>query len=227
MYEKKIIGVLGCMSPESTVNFYQELIHQCREIGAVYDRDFPEIFIYNLPIPNIFEQVNEEVLEILVDGAKKLESLVDFIVMPCNTAHFYYEEIKKEISIPFLSIMEETVKKIRLMGYDNVGILGTGTTVRGKIYNKDLEKFRIELIIPREQDEVTGIIDHILTGKRLDEDREILKEVIEELKDKGAQAIVLGCTDIPLLLRQEDVDVEVFDSAKILAESTIRFAVQS
>ena len=166
---KKIIGVLGGMSPEATVNFYQELIKQCRkQYGAEYDKDFPEIFIYNLPIPNIFEQVgsSKKVLKILVNGIKKLESIgVDFIVMPCNTAHYFYEDIKKEILIPFLSITEETAKKIKSKKYGEIGLLATGTTIQSKIFNKDFDKLGIKLIIPEEQDKVTSIADHILTGK--------------------------------------------------------------
>ena len=115
--KKKIIGVLGGMGPESTAIFYHELILQCqKQYGAQYDEDYPEIFIYNLPIPDVVKGLKtpQKTLKILVKGAKKIESMgVDFIVMPCNTAHYFYEDMKKEISIPFLSITEETVKKVK------------------------------------------------------------------------------------------------------------------
>ena len=229
--QKKIIGVLGGMSPESTANFYQELIKQCRkQYGAKYDKDFPKIFIYNLPIPNIFAKIksSEKVLKILVNGAKKLESIgVDFIVMPCNTAHYFYGDIKKEISIPFLSITKETAKKIKSKGFDKVGILATGTTIVKKVFSEDIHKFGIKLIVPQEQDKVTSIIDHILTGEKLEKDKKELIQIIEKLKNNGAQAIIIGCTEISLLLKQKDVDIEVFDTAEVLAESTIKYTIKN
>ncbi|MFH0713961.1 MAG: amino acid racemase [Candidatus Micrarchaeota archaeon] len=228
--KKKIIGVLGGMGPESTANFYHELIIQCqKQYGAKYDEDYPEIFLYNLPIPDVVEglETPEKTLNILVKGAKKLEAIgVDFIVMPCNTAHFFYEDIKKEISIPFLSITEETAKKVKLRNFNKVGLLATGTTVRHNIYNKDFDKERIELIVPEKQEKVTKVIMNILAGKKLEKDKDELKQIIQNLKDKGAQAIVIGCTDIPILLKPEDINIETFDTVEVLAESTIKFAVK-
>ena len=163
----------------------------------------------------------------MVSGAKKLELIgVDFIVMPCNTAHYFYEEIKKEISIPFLSITGETAKKVKSKNFNKVGLLATGTTIKFKIYNKDFDKLDIELVVPEKQEKVTKVIMNILAGKKLEKDKEELKQIIEELKSNGAEAIVLGCTDIPILLQQGDVDIKVFDTVEVLAESTIKFAVK-
>lgn len=228
--KKKIIGVLGGMGPESTAIFYHELIIQCqKQYGAKYDEDYPEIFIYNLPIPDVVDGLKkpEKTLQVLVKGAKKLESIgVDFIVMPCNTANYFYGDIKKEISIPFLSITEETAKKIKSNQYNKVGLLATRTTIKYKIYNKDFDKFGIGLIVPDKQEKITNIILNILAGKKLDKDREELKKIIEKLKDNGAETIIIGCTDIPILLKQEDVDIKIFDTVEILAESAIKFAVK-
>jgi|TARA_B100000315_G_C14408016_1_gene509642 aspartate racemase len=228
--KKKIIGVLGGMGPESTAIFYHELIIQCqKQYGAKYDEDYPEIFIYNLPIPDVVEGLKtpEKTLKVLVKGAKKLESIgVDFIVMPCNTAHYFYDKIKKEVSIPFLSITEETAKKVKSKNFNKIGLLATGTTVKYKIYNNDLDKLGIDLVVPEKQEKVTKIIMNILAGKKLEKDKEELKQIIEKLKNNGAKAMVLGCTDIPILLKQEDVDIKVFDTVEVLAESTIKFAVK-
>ena len=228
--KKKIIGVLGGMGPESTAIFYHELIIQCqKQYGAKYDEDYPEIFIYNLPIPDVVEGLKspEKTLKILVNGAKKLESIgVNFIVMPCNTAHYFYEAIKKEISIPFLSITEETAKKVKSKNFSKVGLLATGTTVKYDIYHKDFDKLWLKLLVPEKQENVTRIIMNILAGKKLEKDKRELKQIIKNLKNNGAQAIVLGCTDIPILLKQEDVDIDIFDTVEVLAESTIKFAVK-
>ncbi len=224
----KTIGVLGGMGPESTAMFYQELIKQCqKQYGAQYDKDYPEILIYNLPIPDIVEGLGnpERVLPALIEGIKRLESIgVDFITMPCNTAEYFYRDMKKEISIPFLSIIEETAKKVKSVGYKKVGLLATETTIVNGNYNSAFEKFEIGLVVPEEQDKVTRIILNILAGKKLEKDKEVLKTIIRGLKNKGAEAIILGCTDIPVLLKQDDVNVEVFNTIEVLAESTIRYA---
>ena len=225
----KIIGVLGGMGPESTAIFYQALIRQCQnQYGARYDGDYPEIFIYNLPIPDVVEGLKspDKVLRMLVGGVKKLESIgADFIVMPCNTAHYFYRGMKKEISIPFLSIVEETAKKVKSQKYTKAGLLATQTTIDYKNYDSDFDDYGISLVVPENQDEVTKVILNILSGKKLESDKEKLKTIIKNLKRAGAQAIILGCTDIPILLKQEDVDVEVFDTVEILAEAAIKYSL--
>jgi aspartate racemase len=229
--KKKIIGVLGGMGPESTAIFYHALIQRCqKQYGAQYDSDYPEIFIYNLPIPDVVEGLTnpEETLDVLIGGAKKINSIgVDFMVMPCNTAHYFYPGMAKAVSIPFICIFLATAKKIKSRGYTKVGFLSTETTVKYKSYDKDFEKNGIELVLPEGDDKesLTKIIMNILAGRKLDSDKETLKQIIERLKTRGAKAIVLACTDLPILLKQEDVDIEVFDTVEILAEATVQYSV--
>ncbi|MEK7171277.1 MAG: amino acid racemase [Patescibacteria group bacterium] len=227
---KKIIGILGGMGPESTAIFYQAIIKQCqKQYGAKYDEDYPEIFIYNLPIPNIVDGLKkpEETLKMLVEGANKIDSIgVDFMVMPCNTAHYFYPGMAKSISMPFICIFLATAKKIKSEGYRKVGFLATETTIEYKSFDKDFEKNGIELILPDERDQkkLTKIIFNILAGKKLKKDKRQLQQIIKNLKRKGAEAIVLACTDIPILLKQEDADIKIFDTVEILAESTVKYA---
>ena len=228
---KKIIGILGGMGPESTAIFYQAIIKQCqKQYGAKYDEDYPEIFIYNLPIPNIVDGLKkpEETLKMLVEGANKIDSIgVDFMVMPCNTAHYFYPGMAKSISMPFICIFLATAKKIKSEGYRKVGFLATETTIEYKSFDKDFEKNGIELILPDERDQkkLTKIIFNILAGKKLKKDKRQLQQIIKNLKRKGAEAIVLACTDIPILLKQEDADIKIFDTVEILAESTVKYAI--
>ncbi|MFA4814661.1 MAG: amino acid racemase [Candidatus Gracilibacteria bacterium] len=229
--KKKIIGVLGGMGPESTAIFYHALIQQCqKQYGAQYDDDYPEIFIYNLPIPNIVEGLEkpEETLAQLVKGAKKIDSIgIDFMVMPCNTAHYFYPGMAKSISIPFICIFLATAKKIKAKGYKKVGFLATETTIKYKSYEKDFEKNNIKLILPdqNDQESLTKIIMNILAGHKLDADKKAMKQIIERLKSKGAKAVVLACTDLPILFKQEDMDIEVFDTVEILAEATVQYSI--
>ena len=149
----------------------------------------------------------------LKKAIKKLKDAgSDFIVIPCNTA-FNYIDIN-DFDIPILSIIDETKKEIE--NY-KIGILATETTIKNKLYNgifsdkSDIKK-------------ITKIIMNILSGKKLNSDKEILKSIINKLKQKGAEAIVLGCTDLPLLISQKDVNIKLFDSLEILAKATINFS---
>ncbi|QQR55350.1 amino acid racemase [Candidatus Peregrinibacteria bacterium] len=229
--KKKIIGVLGGMGPESTMIFYHALIRQCqKQYGAKYDEDYPEIFIYNLPIPNIVEGLGqaEKTLTILIKGAKKIESIgVDFMVMPCNTTHYFYSSIAKSISIPFLHIFHATSKKVKDHGFKKVGLLATEMTIKHKSFGKSFGKNGIELIFPdkTDQDKLTRIILNILAGKKRDKDKKELKQIIDRMKQDGAKAVVLACTDLPILLKQEDVDIPIFDTVEILAETAIQYAI--
>lgn len=231
---KKIIGVLGGMGPESTAIFYQALIRECqKQYGAQLDSDYPEIFIYNLPIPNIVERLRKpkKTLEVLVNGARKLQSIgVDFIVMPCNTAHYFYPGMAKSIRIPFICIFLAAAKKIEAKRYRKIGFLATETTVRCKSYNRDFEKNGIDLILSddRDQKKLTPIILNILAGKKFAEDKNDLWAIIEELKNRGAEAVLLACTDLPVLFsveeRTADFSLRLFDTVDILAEATIQYA---
>ncbi|OGJ43572.1 hypothetical protein A3I58_04020, partial [Candidatus Peregrinibacteria bacterium RIFCSPLOWO2_02_FULL_39_10] len=193
---KKTIGILGGMGPESTAIFYQEIIKQCqKQYGAKYDEDYPKIFIYNLPIPNIVDGLKSpgKTLEMLIAGAKKIDSIgVDFMVMPCNTAHYFYPGMAKSISVPFICIFLAVAKKIRSKGYKRVGFLATETTIWYKSFDRDFEKNGIELIMPDvlDQRRLTGIIFNILAGKKLERDKNQLKRMIGCLKNRGAGAVV-------------------------------------
>lgn len=228
--KKKIIGILGGMGPASTAIFYQNIIRQCqKQYGAQYDEDYPEIFIYNLPIPDVVKGIKNpsKILPILIKGIKKLEAIgVDFITIPCNTVQYFYEDLKRNVSIPVLNIVEEVAKKVKLNNYKKVGLLATITTIENKIYDKILNKSGIEIILPERQEQITSIILNILAGKKLESDKAKLKTIIEKMKKSGAETIILGCTDISILLNQKDVDIELFDSNEILAEVTVKYAIK-
>lgn len=228
--KKKIIGILGGMGPESTAMFYQDIIRQCqKQYGAKYDEDYPEIFIYNLPIPDVVEGIKEpsRVLPILIKGVKKLESMgADFIAVPCNTVQYFYSGLQRSVSVPLLNIVEETAKKTKSNNYKRIGLLATITTIENKIYEEILAKIGIKTIVPEKQNKVTEIILNILAGKKLESDKSELKRIIKKMKQNGAEAVILGCTDIPALLTQDDVIIKIFDSIEVLAEATVKYAIE-
>jgi len=227
---KKTIGVLGGMGPESTAIFYKQLIKECqKQYGAKYDKDFPEIIIYNLPIPDPVSKIenSEKTIQMMVQTINKLQSIgSEFVVMPCNTSHYFYDEVKKRINLPFINMLSETSKKVEKAGIKKVGILATNSTIKYNLYNKEFSKRNIELIVPEQQNKLNEVIYNILSGKKLQEDETILRRIIDDLLSKGVKAILIGCTDIPVLLNKNNYpDVLFFDSIDILAESTIKYTI--
>lgn len=229
--EKKIIGVIGGMGPESTAIFYQHLIKQCQMLyGAHYDQDYPEILIYNLPIPDVVERLDQPDLSInkIVEASEKLISIgAEFLVMPCNTAHYFYPDVVGKIPVPFVCIFLATAKYIKASGYKRIGFLSTETTINYQSFGDDFERNGIELIYPERRDQLalTEIIMNILGGKKLETDRDKLINICKRLEFSGAEGVVLACTDLPILLEQKDVDIKIFDTVDILAQATIQYSL--
>ncbi len=224
------IGIIGGMGPEATSVFYSEIIRIFqRDFGAVYDRDYPEIIMISLPLPDVVVGNGDEpvIVPMLMDAAERLEAAgADFIAIPCNTVYRYIGYIRNAVSIKVLDIVHETAKRIRASSIRKVGLLATEGTLESGIYDKCLGNQGITLIVPKYdmQCRITGIIMNILSGNKLDEDREALFKIIEYLGDEGAEAIVLGCTDLPLLISESPGRVRIFNSLKILSESVVENA---
>ncbi|MDD5022682.1 MAG: amino acid racemase [Candidatus ainarchaeum sp.] len=221
----KTIGVLGGMGPESTVYVYKKMIEFCqKEYGAKYDSDFPQIVIYNLPVPDVVENKgNEEyIIERLKFGMEKLEAAgADFSFIACNSMEKFVPELRKRWSL--LSIVEETAKEIDSKGIRKVGLLATDTTIRSNVYQQAMKG--ISLILPKNQEEITAAIMEILEGKKEEPNKKILKS-IEEFNRLGIDAIILGCTDLPVAIKQDESTVILIDSAEIIAKAAIKKCFQ-
>lgn len=225
----KAIGILGGMGPEATAAFYGRLIKNFQELNsAQYDADYPEIFIYNLPLPDVVTTTKKgDIASSLQYGIRKLENAgADFIVAPCNTVNAFYAEMAKSAKIPIYSIIDETARKISEVGLKTVGILGTRWTLRAGLYDKALSRYGMRALKPSAQDAkaVTGVIVNLLKGRKTAYDRMKLLAIIDKLAAKGAQGVVLGCTELPLLISQQDSAATIFDSLQILADFTVRMA---
>lgn len=218
----KKIGILGGMGPEATADLYKKIIQIFQEkYGAKYDEDFPEIFIYNLPLPDVVENPyqDKKIKEFLIRGVKKLESNgVDFIAIPCNTVNYYLPEMRNAVSIPVISILEETAKEVRTLNLSKVGLLATEMTINKNIYGSVLNDIKVVNPTKKQQKKITSIILNVLSGKKNKEDRLILKTIIEELKSNGAEKIILGCTELPLLIKKRK---DTLDTLEILARAVV------
>jgi aspartate racemase len=226
MYTRKL-GILGGMGPEATASLYLNIIARCqRELGAKYNSDFPPIIINSCPVPDgrMWKGFDKaEVEEFLQVNIRALERAgVDFVVIPCNSVHYFLPVMRRAVRMPVLSIVEETAREISGKGVKKVLLLATEFTVRSRIYDKPLAERGIALVEPSstEQRLIQKIIVNAESGQRAESDRTAIVSIVNEFtKKSGIGGVIAGCTEIPLLVRQSDLPITLFDTINILASS--------
>ncbi len=215
------------MGPEATSDLYMKIIRLFqRRYEARYDADYPKIFIYNLPLPDVVSKTST-VRPLLTEAIKKLQMAgADFVVIPCNTADCILKEAEINIKIPLISIVDETTRYIQSAKYRKVGLISTFLTIKTGVYLRALNGFGTQLIEPTdlEQEKVTRIILNILGGNKCSKDRDSVNEIIRRMALDGAEAVILGCTELPLITTQNATGVELIDTTLILAEAAVRKA---
>ncbi len=230
----KTIGLIGGMSWESSIVYYElinkkvnELLggfHSCKSL--MYTVDFDKI------VKLQHEDKWDELDVIMADAAKRLEKGgADIVVLCTNTMHLCSKAITDSISIPFLHIAEATGLEITNRNIKKVGLLGTKFTMEKDFYKEVLaDKYGIEVIIPNEQEreKVHGIIyGELVHGQIKADSREVYKGIIENLEKNGAEGVILGCTEIPLLISDSDVNIPIFDTTKIHAEKAVEWILKN
>jgi aspartate racemase len=226
----KTLGILGGLGPESTTEFYLQLVKKCREQNNI---SWPPVAVYCVPLA--FDFLNEVIiggggeikdfLPFLIDGAKQLDKAdPDFAVIPCNTAHIFIDEIRAAVKTPYLSIVEEIALLAQEKRMKTLGLLGTQKTIDSGIYEKAFQKQGISLVIPSqaEQEIVSQTIGKILNNTTNEEDKIEMLNIVRNLQQKGAKAVILGCTDIQLLINQKDTDVILIDTVETLVDATVK-----
>jgi len=230
----KTIGMIGGMSWESTVSYYKAINRSVKE--ALGESHSAKIWLYSLD----FEEIKtlqhqgewQKAAKILSDAAQKIETAgADFLMICANTMHKVAEEVQAEISIPLLHIADVTADALVADGVTKVGLLGTQFTM-GESFYKDRvsEKYGIEVIVPEksQQEIVHNIIyAELIMGEIKDDSRQRYLEVIEQLHAQGAQAVILGCTEIALLVQQHHTKVPLYDTTDIHAAHAVMLALSS
>jgi len=227
----KKIGMLGGMSWESTAKYYEYLNVGIREkFGGLHSA---KIAMVSLDFEEIDSLQRDgdwiSASEILTKAALDLQNTgSDFILICTNTMHKIYDKIQANLSIPVLHIIDSTGKALAAAGYKKVGLLGTKFTMEEDFYKRRLlENFSIETLVPSlaRRDEAHRIIyEELCCGRLLAESRQTYLQIIKNLKDSGAEAIILGCTEIPLLISQNDTEVPVFDTTTLHAAHAVELA---
>ena len=224
---EKILGVLGGLGPLATV-YFMDLIVKMTE--AKKDQEHISMIVLNhAAIPDrtefILDASKPNPLPMMIEDAKKLQLAgADYVVMPCNTAHFFYEQIQHNLDIPMLNIIEETVKFARdEKNVKKLGILATKGTVSAGSYQRMCEKYGIEWAIPSLQDEqslMNIIYNQVKAGKEVNIS-EFLK-IIENMKADGCDAVTLGCTELSVINKDFALGREdIIDSLEVLAKRSI------
>lgn len=228
----KTIGLIGGMSWESTVTYYKIINETVKEkLGGLHSA---KCILYSVDFQEIEEcQANgnwEKSGEILGEAANNLEKAgADFIVICTNTMHKVINQIKEKISIPILHIAEMTAEKILEKGLKNIALLGTKYTMEQDFYKSKLIEKGINVIIPDKNDiEIINkvIYDELCLGTINSNSKKKFLEIVDKLRSKGAEGIILGCTEIGLLIKNEDTDVPLFDTAVIHAEEAAIYSIK-
>ena len=228
----KTIGLIGGMSWESTVTYYKIINEVIKEkLGGLHSA---KCVLYSVDFQEIEEcQANgnwEKSGEILGEAANNLEKAgVDFIVICTNTMHKVVNQIKEKISIPILHIAEMTAEKILEKGLKNIALLGTKYTMEQDFYKSKLIEKGINVIIPDKNDiEIINevIYDELCLGTINSDSKKKFLEIVDKLRSKGAEGIILGCTEIGLLIKNADTDVPLFDTAIIHAEQAAIYSIK-
>ncbi len=229
----KTIGLIGGMSWESSSEYYRIINETVRErLGGLHSA---ECIMYSADfedIANLQHQDKwEELTKLMIDFAQTLERAgADLIVICTNTMHKMAEEIQNNINIPLLHIADVTAEKIIEKGLSKLGLLGTEFTMEEDFYKKRLkERYNLDVIIPSDNDR--KIIDNIIynelcLGVKKESSKEKFKEVIKKLISDGADGVILGCTEIQLLISQEDVEAPLFDTTAIHSKAAVEFALK-
>ena len=228
----KTIGLIGGMSWESTVTYYKIINETVKEkLGGLHSA---KCILYSVDFQEIEEcQANgnwEKSGEILGEAAYNLEKAgADFIVICTNTMHKVVNQIKEKISVPILHIAEMTAEKILEKGLKNIALLGTKYTMEQDFYKSKLIEKGINVIIPDKNDIETineVIYDELCLGTINFNSKKKFLEIVDKLRSKGAEGIILGCTEIGLLIKNEDTDVPLFDTAIIHAEQAAMYSIK-
>lgn len=222
----KKVGLVGGISWVSTIDYYK-LINEGvnKKLGGLH---FAECLIYSLNFADIQEKTWTDSYEIILNACLSLKnSGVDAIVLCANTAHMYADKIEKEINLPLIHIGTETAKAVKQQEITTIGLLGTSFSMEMDFYKDRLKSFGLNVLIPEKQD-TRDYIQHVLKeelGRGIinPDSRQNYIKIANELIERGAKGIILGCTEIPLLIDQSHFSVPVFDTTKIHSEAIVNF----
>jgi aspartate racemase len=228
----KKIGLLGGMSWESSSHYYQLLNRGiAAQLGGLHSADIIMISVDFHPVEALMRQNDwASITQLITDAAIRIEEAGAEVLLLCtNTMHKVADSVVKSITIPFMHIADVTARKIAARGMQSVGLLGTSFTMQEKFYTDRLEEnFGLRILTPPEEQRRTIdriIFNELCRGKIKQPSREYYLESIRDLQARGAEGIILGCTEIGMLISQDNTPLPLFDTTMIHVEAAIDFAL--
>lgn len=223
--DNTLLGVIGGLGPMATA-YFMELVTDMTD--AATDQEHLPMLIYSAPsIPDrtryILDNTSENPLpEMLRIGNVLTQQGAERIAIPCVTAHYFFDELESGISAPLINGVMEVAQHLKDHGITKAGIMATDGTVKSRVFHRELEKLGIEAVVPsadRQADVMSLIFDNIKAGKPVNLIR--FSDIAEELRSNGAQAIILGCTELSLIKRDHAIGAGFLDAMEILAQQAV------
>ena len=233
----KTVGIIGGLGPEASLYYYRTLIDLSRVATKHPDRQCTEIeiILYNLNQCEYGSKLFDsgrwaEFTAKCVDATQRLQRAgADFAIIACNTAHFVFNDVKTMSPIPLISIVEETCNAVAKSGLTKVGLFGGPVTMKGHFYQDVFSKRNISVVVPKVQDQnyiASKIFREVAVGIIRDETHTGLLEIARRMiGEESIQGLILGCTELPLILTKGDLGIPFFDTSKIHAESAFRYSL--
>jgi aspartate racemase len=226
--EMKKIGILGGMSYESTIKYYDLLLQKYYD--KHYDYNYPEILIYSLNFQKVidYELGNDtpKYVDYLMSGINSLQNGgADFIIMAANSPHAVFDDLIQKTNLPILSIVEATAEKALEMGLNKLLLIGIKFTMQSSFYQRIFENSNMQVITPEdiEQDLIDQIIfDELVIGKFKNDSKQKLLEIIHNYEVDG---VILGCTELPLIFHKNDTSIKLLDTIEIHVEAALKYAM--
>jgi len=229
----KRIGIIGGLGPESTVDYYKEIISAFTEKHK--ELAYPEIIIYSANMNELLDFVNlekwSEISEWLLEKVEFVSHAgAEFAAIASNTPHIVFEEVRKKSPIPLLSIVEETYKEAEKLGVKKIGLLGTKLTMEADFYKKPFRTKGIEIIIPSDVEREliqNRLFTEIELGIFKDSTKNELLEIIKRMiDDDNIDSVILGCTELPLILPDSEFGIPFLNTTAIHCESIIKYCIE-
>lgn len=226
------IGIVACSAEGAALCYRTICIEGMKQMGK---HSHPEITMHNHPLNEYMRHIEagnwDQVADLMLSSAEKVAKAgADFIICPDNTIHQAFDQVTEESTLPWLHIAEIVAAEAAHKNYKCLGILGTRYLMEGPVYPTKLAAVNIEHLTPttNEQGNINEIIfDQLVKGLFTTKSRAYFTKVIDQLKNRGCDAVVLGCTEIPLLITQEDSPLPTLDSTRLLAMAALRKATDS
>lgn len=225
----KKVGIIGGTGPEATVDYYQSILAKYQERLSCKD-DLPELIINSINMYKIFKLLEEdrleELIDYLVEAVQVLERAgADFAVLSANTTHIVFNEVQERVKIPLISIVEATCAKVKMSKLVKVGLIGTGFTMKHDFYQTVFSKHDLEIVVPSPEDQQyihKKIVDELEQGIVKEDTKAKFLQIIEKLvHESDIEGVILGCTELPLMIKPEDLKIAEFNTTKIHVEHII------